>query len=203
MIVYLHGLNSSGASAKASKLAEALPSIRQDAPTYPAHRLADAVAYLSDYFEALTRRLAATEPLMVIGSSMGGFYGRFLAQRFPFDHLVLINPALRPWELWPEHEGWQETASGERYYLSRNTFEESRDYEIGQDGDPVPVTLLLDKGDEVIDYRIAERIYRGRANLRLFSGGDHGFQHMAEAVEIITELHADITAALAVKPSEF
>ncbi len=64
-----------------------------------------------------------------------------------------------------------ESESGERYYLSKDTFEESRSYEAGGDDDQVPVTLLLDEGDEVIDFRIAERIYRDRANLQIYPDG--------------------------------
>ncbi|MBA1330480.1 hypothetical protein QQ73_04640, partial [Candidatus Endoriftia persephone str. Guaymas] len=72
-----------------------------------------------------------------------------------------INPALQPWDLLPEHEGWQETALGEHYYLSAQTFAETRDYAVEAGDGPVPVTLLLDEADEVIDYRIAARIFRG------------------------------------------
>jgi len=200
MLIYLHGLNSSGLSAKAAWLREALPAIPQDAPTYPAHRPAEAVVCLTGYFEDLVPRLATAEPLLVVGSSMGGFYGRYLAQHLPFDHLLMINPALRPWELLPEHQGWQETVLGERYYLSAQTIDATRDYAVGEVDEPVPVTLLLDQGDEVIDYRIAERIYRGRADLRIYPGGDHAFQHMAEAEAVIAELHAAIARRAADLP---
>ncbi|EGW54556.1 protein of unknown function UPF0227 [endosymbiont of Tevnia jerichonana (vent Tica)] len=173
-------------------LRDALPQISQDAPTYPAHRPVQAVAALQGYFEQLLASLSSGEPLLLIGSSMGGFYGRYLAQQLPFDHLLMINPALQPWDLLPEHEGWQETALGEHYYLSAQTFAETRDYAVEAGDGPVPVTLLLDEADEVIDYRIAARIFRGSADLHIYPGGDHAFQHMDEAVAIIARLHAGI-----------
>ena len=128
--------------------------------------------------------------LLVVGSSMGGFYGQYLARRFP-DHvarLVLINPALKPWELLADHVGEQHNeATGERYLLTAEEVAQTRQFGIDRVDDDIPTTLLLDKGDEVIDYRIAEEMYRGSGELFLFEGGDHSFQHMDEAIEIIRE----------------
>jgi predicted esterase YcpF (UPF0227 family) len=53
----------------------------------------------------------------------------------------------------------------------------------------LPVTLLHDKGDELIDYRQAVAAYDGFADIRLFEGGSHAFDHMEEAVAIIGGIH--------------
>jgi predicted esterase YcpF (UPF0227 family) len=53
----------------------------------------------------------------------------------------------------------------------------------------LPVTLLHDKGDELINYRQAVEAYRGIADIRLFEGGCHTFEHMDEAVAIIGGIH--------------
>jgi hypothetical protein len=191
VIIYLHGLNSAGSSGKASVMRESLPDIRVVSPTYPAHTAAKAV-------ETLTRILSplvedgrnAQQPLVLVGSSMGGFYGAWLAESLRLDRLVMINPALRPWELLLQVVGWQfNQALDERYYLSPEMVAATREFAVEPSPGGVATTLLLDKGDELIDFRIAEQAYRGIGDVRCFEGGSHTFDHMAEAVAIIAGIH--------------
>ncbi|MCU7843536.1 MAG: alpha/beta fold hydrolase [Candidatus Thiodiazotropha sp. (ex Monitilora ramsayi)] len=189
MIVYLHGLNSAGSSAKAAVLRQRLSAIEVVSPTYPAQSAAEAVATLIDAFGSMPEN----EPRVLVGSSMGGFYGAWLASRVKAGHLVLINPAFRPWTLLQQVEGWQyNEARDERYYLSSEMVAATKTYETLPEAVGVPVTLLMDKGDELIDYREVEQYYRGVADIRLFEGGSHGFEHMDEAVTIIGGIHQSL-----------
>jgi len=184
MLIYLHGLNSSAQSHKAGVLRERLAPIRVLAPSYPAHQPDAAVAKLTELFG----ELIGERPPVVVGSSMGGFYGQYLARRFAFAHLFLINPALTPWDLMCQYEGQsQTTAGGETYIIDRDLIESTRKYGIADPCDGVSTTLLIDKGDEVIDYRIAESLYRDCGGLLIFEGGDHSFQHLEEAIGLIRE----------------
>jgi predicted esterase YcpF (UPF0227 family) len=184
MLVYLHGLNSSNQSYKAGVLRERLAPVPVLCPAYPAHRPDLAVATLSGFL----RDLQDQGPPVVVGSSMGAFYGQHLARRFRVAHLFMINPALRPWDLLHEYEGaTQSTADGQEYVIDRALIESTRRYGVPDPCAGVPTTLFLDKGDEVIDYRVAESLYRGCGRLLLFEGGDHGFQHLDEAIGIIRE----------------
>ncbi len=133
--------------------------------------------------------LGAQRPA-VIGSSMGGFYGQWLARRFTFSHLFMINPALTPWDLFAHRIGeTMTTARGDTYQVTAELIERTRPYGVPDPCDGVPTTLFLDQGDEVIDYRIAERLYRPCGRLLIWDGGDHAFQHMAEAIEVIRDHH--------------
>lgn len=184
MLIYLHGLNSSSQSYKAGLLRERLAPLPVHSPSYPAHRPDDAVERLRDIFSDL----APSVPPLVVGSSMGGFYGQYLARRISFAHLFLINPALTPWALLNDYAGQtQTTAAGETYLVDRALVESTRKFRIDDPCDGTPTTLLLDKGDEVIDYRIAEALYRGCGRLMIFEGGDHGFQHLEEAIAAIRQ----------------
>jgi predicted esterase YcpF (UPF0227 family) len=117
---------------------------------------------------------------------MGGFYGQWLARRFSFSHLFMINPALAPWELFSAYIGETMTnADGETYRITAELIESTRSYGIADPCDGVPTTLFLERGDEVIDYRHAERLYRYCGRLMIWDGGDHAFQHLHEATEII------------------
>lgn len=190
MILYLHGLNSSGSSRKASRLRAALAPIQVLAPSYPAHRPRAAVEILNHWLQVLQREQGIAEPRLWIGSSMGGFYARYLASTFPPGHLVLINPALRPWELLGPYRGERMvSASGEGYRVDDALIEGSHTYCVAEDGAPPPTTLFLDEGDELIDWRIAAEVYRDRGRLFIFPGGDHAFAHLGEAIPIIRETY--------------
>jgi predicted esterase YcpF (UPF0227 family) len=184
ILIYLHGLNSSGLSQKAGILRQKLAPIPVLAPSYPAHRPDDAVAVLSDFFDKLT----GSERPLVVGSSMGGFYGQYLARRYPMAHLFMINPALRPWDLLTEFRGQHmTTADGVDYPIDDALIERTRKYRIDNPCDGIVTTLFLDQGDEVIDYRIAESIYANCGRVIVFERGDHAFQHLDEAIEVIRE----------------
>lgn len=189
MIVYLHGLNSSSRSTKARVLREALAPVRLIAPDYPAHRPHAAVAVLTAVFAEFARN---GEAPVLIGSSMGAFYGQYLARQFPVSHLFMINPALRPWELL---SGFADvpmtTATGDSYRLSADVIAATRGYGVERpcdgDDDGVPTTLFLDQGDEVIDYRVALAQYRDCGRILLYAGGDHAFQHLEQAIGVIRD----------------
>lgn len=188
MFLYLHGLNSSSRSHKAGLLREGLAPTPLLAPDYPAHRPDAAIATLNEVF----RQLNPHEPLLVVGSSMGGFYGQWLARQHRITHLYLINPALTPWDLFNARLGEpQTTAQGEHYRITPELVEATRRYAIANPCDGVPTTLLLERGDEVIDYRIAERLYSHCTSAQLFiwDGGDHAFQHMDALIERLRAAH--------------
>lgn len=190
MIVYLHGLNSAGSSHKAAVLRQRLAPIEVVSPSYPAQTAAEAVALLSAQLGEVIEETAPATPRLLVGSSMGGFYGAWLAHRLGFDHLVMINPALRPWELLQQVEGWQyNAAKDERYYLSAAMVAATQAFAVEPSAIGLPVTLLHDKGDELIDYRQAVAAYGGIADIRLFEGGSHAFGHMDLAVAIIGGIH--------------
>lgn len=183
MLVYLHGLNSSSQSQKAQRLRAELAPFQVLAVDYPAHRPADAVARLTRFFADLGPVAPA-----VIGSSMGGFYGQYLARRFSVSHLFLINPALTPWTFVDAHLGeHMTTAAGEHYLVDAALGAQLRRYAIAEPCDRVPTTLFLDRGDEVIDCRIAERIYAECGRIFAWDGGDHAFQHLDAALQVVRE----------------
>ena len=183
-LIYLHGLNSSGLSHKAGVLRQRLEPVPVLAPTYPAHRPDAAIAALSDFFS----RLPGDAPPLVVGSSMGGFYGQHLARRSRFAHLFMINPALTPWDLMAAYVGQtMTTAGGETYTVTPELIGQTRPYGVPDPCDGTPTTLFLDKGDEVIDYRIAANLYRHCGRLMIFEGGDHAFRHLDEAIAVIRD----------------
>jgi hypothetical protein len=182
MILYLHGLNSAGTAGKAITLQHAFEPLPILSPTYPAYSPHHAVEQLTQ----LMSEVSHPEQMIIVGSSMGGFYGQYLARQFPIKRLMMINPALHPWQLLKDAIGPQQNfVTGKCYQLTQVLVDATRQYGIENVNDGVATTLFLDRDDETIDCQIAIDIYRGVGELCIFDGGDHRFQHMKEAVEVI------------------
>jgi predicted esterase YcpF (UPF0227 family) len=187
MIVYLHGLNSSSKSLKARRLTQALAPMQVLAPSYPAQRPGRAVKILGEMLERIAH---GSGPPVIIGSSMGGFYGRWLVMQVRCAHLFLINPVTRPWVQLRDFAGRpQQTASGERYVLTREMLEQTRAYAPARPCADLatPTTLLLDYADDVIDQRFNAAAYRDCARVLGFPDGNHAFVHLEQSLDLIRE----------------
>ncbi len=186
MIIYLHGFNSTGKSAKGRFLKENLENIPVLTPTYH-HDPQQAIAHLESLVEEHTTREPA---LMLVGSSLGGYYAQYLAHRFRLK-LVLINPALMPLTTLHEFLGKNTNFyTGESYILTQNHLDALLELDVPVPcANPVPTLLLVDKGDEVIDYHTAVTRYRDCAQVIMYEGGNHQFQHMPEGLSLIQEFY--------------
>ena len=179
MIVYIHGFNSSPASSKAQLLKARLEALGRSAefaaPTLP-HSPAQAAALLDAF--AVRNPDAA-----LVGSSLGGYYATYLVQKHGFK-AVLLNPAVRPYELLAGHLGPQQNFhTGERYEFTARHVEELRALEVAAIT-PERYLLIAATGDEVLDYRAAVARYHGCRHI-VIDGSDHGlseFEKYADAV---------------------
>jgi predicted esterase YcpF (UPF0227 family) len=176
-IVYLHGFRSSPASIKATALVRAVEAL----PGRVRPRLY--VPYLrGSPREALDGTLAwidtsverPGETLTFVGSSLGGFYATWLAERYA-ARAVLVNPAVRPYDDLRAYAGSQTNLyTGETFVVTAAHFDELRALAIERLADPRRYWLLVQAGDEVLDYREAVAFYAGAYQL-VEGGGDHAF----------------------------
>jgi hypothetical protein len=171
--VYLHGFRSSPASAKARRFAAAvaaLPSAVRPALSIP--DLADRPAHAMEIVDALVKRGPA--PVCVIGSSLGGFYATVAAERHGV-RAVVINPAVQPDFDLRDHAGVQiNLHTGARFEVTPAHFDELRAMRIARITRPERYFLLVQTGDEVLDYRQAVGFYAGAFQF-VQGGGDHAF----------------------------
>jgi len=174
-LLYLHGFNSSPASAKAQQtqqwVAQNAPEIEFICPELPPY--ADrAMALLCAIVNA-----QRSDPIWVIGSSMGGFYATCLVEKFGSENIaaVLINPAVSPargLDKWlGENSNYH---SGETWLFEPQHIDEYRRWDPQVIKKQKNYLVLLQSGDEVLDYRDAQQRYTG-CNIILESGGDHSF----------------------------
>jgi uncharacterized protein len=190
MIIYLHGFNSGGQSQKAIWLRAQLAPVPVFAPTYPAHRAKEALRVLRKFIRRLRRENPQSQKLMLIGSSLGGFWAQRLAPEFG-ARIVLINPSIRPDETLARHTGrYRNEATGEETVLTAEDVRALKAQRVEPCNPTVPTLLLLDAGDEVLDYRIAEAALRGCGKTIVYPGGSHRFEHLAEALPEIRALYS-------------
>lgn len=129
--------------------------------------------------------------LLLAGASLGGYYTQYLGQRYALKR-VLINPALMPLETLDNYLGENVNYyTGKRYMLTTGHLDALRALDIPHPCIASPPTLLLlDKGDELLDYRLAAQRYDNCADIRLFERGDHAFQHLPDVLPAIRGMHA-------------
>ena len=181
MLIYIHGFNSSPASSKAQLLKARLETLGRGAefaaPALP-HSPAQAAALL----EALALR---NPDAALVGSSLGGYYATYLAEKHALK-AVLLNPAVRPYELLAGHLGSQQNFhTGERYEFTARHVEELRALEVAAIT-PERYLLVAATGDEVLDYRAAVARYRGCRQI-MIEGGDHGLSDFGSHMDAVLE----------------
>lgn len=141
---------------------------------------ADAVAQVA----ALVRREGDGSPLGFVGSSLGGFYATWLAEHFG-ARAVLINPAVRPYAVLEPYLGAQTNLyTGAQFEVTQAHFDELKALAVERITRPDRYFLLVETGDEVLDYREAVAHYAG-AWQYVRGGGDHAFSVFAEQIPAI------------------
>ncbi|MEI6302494.1 MAG: YqiA/YcfP family alpha/beta fold hydrolase [Betaproteobacteria bacterium] len=183
MIVYLHGFNSSPQSHKARFFAAwlserglagrfACPAL----PHFPDEAIAVAEAAMGG------RR---GKEVTFVGSSLGGFYATHLAEKHD-ARAVLINPAVDPHIGLRAYLGTQRNLySGAEYELTAAHLDAWARQFVGHIN-PERYLLLVETGDEVLDYRKAVEKYRGARQV-LVEGGDHSLASFPAHLPLIAE----------------
>ena len=183
-IVYLHGFASSPASIKARALVAfvaTLPALLRPRLHVPMLQFAprQAVDALADW---VRREVPDPErTLTFVGSSLGGFYATHLAEQLG-ARAVLINPAIRPYDDLARYAGTQTNLySGETFEVRASHFAELAALAVARITRPERYFLMVQTGDEVLDWREAVAHYGGAYQF-VEGGGDHGYQRFDEQI---------------------
>lgn len=182
MLLYLHGFNSSPQSHKARLFGRYMEGLGRAAefacPALPPSPKAAIAAV-----ESLMRTHGG--PVTFIGSSLGGFYATYLSETHD-AHAVLINPAVDPHVGLRAYLGPQRNLyTGEAYDFTAAHLRELEQLWCWKIT-PRKYLLIVETGDEVLDYRRALERYAGSEQV-VVPGGDHGLksfpQHLARILK--------------------
>ena len=189
MLLYLHGFNSSPQSKKALETGRWMklntPDIEFCCPQlspYASEAMDTLKALVEDYLP---------EPVYLVGSSMGGFFATCLVEQYNLP-AVLINPAVNPSSGLHSWLGENRNfITGERWFFEPQHIEQYRDLNPQQIKCQKNYKILLQTGDEVLDYRHAQERYKGCA-IETEVGGDHSFvdyqQHIPAILKFLTHV---------------
>jgi predicted esterase YcpF (UPF0227 family) len=181
MILYLHGFNSTPQSAKAQYFRRYLEE-RGRGGEFVCPQLPHRPSLAMQVAEAELVRFPQQQ-LTLVGSSLGGFYATWLAEKHDL-RAVLINPAIDPHLGLRGYLGPQQPYhDGERYELTEQHLREWQALFVTKVR-PERYLLLVETGDEVLDYRAAVRKYLGAKQI-VVQGGDHSLASFPEHVPLI------------------
>ena len=170
MILYLHGFRSSPDSRKATMLRERMRALgREDEYACPALPTSPRAA------AELALGLASGLPpasVALIGSSLGGYYATWLAERLGC-RAVLLNPAITPARDLEAHLGRQPVYfSADEIDFRPEHLQELQVLDTPAISRPERYFLVAATGDALIDYRTMTSKYAG-ARQRVITGSNH------------------------------
>jgi hypothetical protein len=169
VIAYLHGFNSSPQSHKAQVLKRYM-----EERGLGSEFVCPALPPLATAALRAAEHCLPPGDVCLVGSSLGGFYATYLAE-VRGAKAVLINPAIEPHIGLRAYLGPQKNLhTGEPYELTEAHLREWERLVVPR-VTPSRYLLIVETGDEVLDYNQAVQRYAGCEQV-VVSGGDHSLQ---------------------------
>ena len=173
-ILYLHGFASCGEGNKSSELKTFFGADNVISPDLPPSPL--------DAIDMIEEILSASGFDLLIGSSLGGFYATYLSEKHKMK-AVLLNPSTQPWETLASEVGWQKRFCDDEVFEFKTVYlEQLKSLQIT--AEKGKYLLLLQSGDEVLDYTKAQSLYNAHKIIVEY-GGNHRFENIEEYLSMI------------------
>jgi len=172
-LLYLHGFNSSPESLKAQLIRQYMQDNNcEDALLCPQIPVVPEEARL--FLEQLVEHTMKNYAVSFAGSSLGGYYATYLAEKYS-GTAVLINPSVKPYETLAAYLGEN------KFYFQNGSWDFNETHiaqlkimDVAAITEPDRYLVLLQTGDETLDYRQAETKYK-KAVCIIEQGGNHSF----------------------------
>ena len=167
MILYIHGFGSHGLGSKANAFRSYFQDKREAF-------IAPSLSTIPDLaIQTLEELIESYDEVKLIGSSLGGFYALYLAQKYGLK-AVLINPSIYPYITLGKVLGEAPSFYDESHFeWMQSHLDILKKYET----DSVvqkDIMLLLQKGDKTLDYREAVAKLSNAKQI-VEEGGSHSF----------------------------
>jgi predicted esterase YcpF (UPF0227 family) len=191
-LLYLHGFRSSPSSTKAQKMALRVrtdhPDVRwwcPQLPPSPAKAMDQVTQGIADW---------PRDSMAVVGSSLGGFYARWVALQTGC-RAVLLNPAAFPARDLSKYIGEQTSWHDpeERFFFQPGYVDELLQLKAdlirlttGRPASPERQMAIVAQGDEVLDWREMQAFCAG-GEIRLLPGSDHAISDFDDHIDTVLE----------------
>ncbi len=187
LLVYLHGFRSSPRSSKAVITGDAVKALSSNDKSfewYCPQLLASPKMSIDMVMQHIDNSKA--DHLVIIGSSLGGFYTNYLAEKYACKAVVL-NPAVRAARELAPHVGMLTAYdSNEPFDFRPEYIDELKALQVETITAPERYFLIAAKGDELLDWNEMAEFYSG-ANQLILEGSDHGISEYRELVPKVLE----------------
>ena len=173
-ILYLHGFASCGDGNKTKDLKNYFGEENILSPDLPPCTF-DAISTIEKF-------LSSENIDLLIGSSLGGFYATYLAEKYQLK-AILLNPSTQPWHTLVSYVGWQKCfCDDEMFEFKLAYIEQLKTLEVVPEKGTYLV--LLQSEDEVLDYTKAQSLYN-KHKVIVEHGGNHRFENINEYMSMI------------------
>jgi len=172
-LLYLHGFNSSPQSLKAQMISRYMHEKHcQQQLLCPQIPAIPGEARL--FLEQLVEQTLLQHPLSFVGSSLGGYYATYLAEKYS-GSAVLINPSVKPFETLATYLGENKFYHSDMVWnFDESHIAQLKAMNVEHITSAERYMVLLQTGDETLDYREAEARFK-QSHCIIEQGGDHGF----------------------------
>jgi predicted esterase YcpF (UPF0227 family) len=183
-VVYFHGFGSSGNGAKAQELRTRFGDENVWSPDLPLNA-SEVISMVSDYVRSVN-----DYPIIFTGTSLGGFYANYFAQKFDCK-CVLVNPAINPGQSLSraigEHTNYD---SGLTFELTQQHLDKwTAMADSLDDVNGALINLFVALDDEVIDAEKMLAAFPHYHYRKTFETGGHRFSaHWPEVVDFVETL---------------
>ena len=175
-ILYFHGFKSSSDSGKAQEFKKFIENNTSQTKII--------VPDLEDDFKEAHKQIKtlidkSNPNILYMGSSLGGYYALYFAQLYK-SKSVLINPAIPPLYDFEIHLGKNENyATGNKFTISKDDISYMRSLHHKKILEPKNNLILLESGDEILNYAQSTSYFRGSC-IDIFYGGNHSYTSIKE-----------------------
>lgn len=171
ILLALHGFHSSPASLKAQQMSDY---IKQNHPeiTFLCPQLPCFPEQMWSHVESIFEQYKDVQ-IAVMGSSLGGYLATKVAQQYQAK-ILLINPAVYPYRLFELAGQQRHPYTFDEYVIDEQYLAQLLALKVDYVGTMEQCWVLLQQGDEVLDYKEALQHYR-ECKITCEEKGDHSF----------------------------
>ncbi len=187
LLVYLHGFRSSPRSSKAVMTGNAVKALSSEDTLFEWF-CPQLLASPKISIEMVTQYInqSNADRIVIIGSSLGGYYANYLAEKYACKAVVL-NPAVRAARELAPHIGMLTAYDSDEPFDFRPEYiDELKALQVEKITSPNRYFLIAAKGDELLDWREMVEFYVG-ANQLVLEGSDHGISEYGDLLPKVLE----------------